>query len=336
MGKLTEYAKLLTFHQWGVSCLTAVFGALSTGMFNFFTLGIIAIIGVLATVFGAVFNDYMDVEVDKQSEDLKDRPLVKGSIPSINALYITILVTILAYTIIFVGMYSKIFLFSYKSILALSLAAIFATIYNIYGKKFAGSDILVGLAAALYCLFGALLVSESIGFLTIIIVLIVFIQIFYMNSVIGGLKDADHDYKTNTKNIAYALGVKVKNKDFFIPITFKIFGLSLRLSSAILIFLPFFYLQNFPYEIWQPIIIVIMYIGILYASLKLLSLKIFDRDNIRRLISIQTFLRYIVVPIMLFSFLGYKIALFLILFPFVWYAIFNRIIYGSLLKPKRM
>ena len=46
-----------------------------------------------------------------------------------------------------------------------------------------------------------------------------------MNSIVGGLKDADHDYKTGTKNIALKTGVKVnKNKDIFMPFSFKIFG----------------------------------------------------------------------------------------------------------------
>ena len=336
MGKILEYAKLLTFHQWGVSCLTAVYGALSAGEFDFFTLFLISLTGVLATVFGAVFNDYMDVKVDKQSKDLNDRPLVKGSIPRINAIYITIFAVISIYLIILIGMYNNIFLLDYKPILVISIAAILGAIYNIFGKRFVGSDILVGLAAALYCLSGAMLVSETIGYLTIIIALIVFIQIFYMNSVIGGLKDADHDYITNTKNIAYATGVKVKNKTIVIPLSFKIFGVLLRSSSAILIFLPILFLDDFPYERWQLIIIVLMFIGIFLATIKMLNIKKFERDKMRKLISVQTFLRYTVVPVMLFNFLEFKIALFLIFFPFIWYAIFNRIIYGSLLQPKRM
>ena len=333
--KIIEYAKLLTIHQWGVACLTAVYGALSAGELNVIPLFLLAIIGVQATLFSAVFNDYIDVETDKLSKDLHDRPLVKGSIPRIHALYITIIAVIIAYSITLIAMYLDIFVTSIIPLIVLSSALLFGSIYNIYGKKFAGSDIFSAGGAAFFCLYGATVVSEKITYLTAIVVSLAFLQIFFLTAIIGGIKDADHDYKMNIKNIAYRFGVRVK-KDFIIPISFKIFSLLFRTSSAILLLIPFIHLKNYPFYIWQPIILILMYIGIFYGTIKMLNLKKFDREQIRKLISLQAFLRYSAVPIMLFKFIGLSISLFLIIVPFVWFVIFNRLLYGSLIRPKRM
>ena len=152
--KIIEYAKLVRLHGWGVYCLTAVFGALSVDEFNILKLSILASIGLLATIFGFVLNDYADLSIDKLSKELEERPLVKGTIPKKNALYISIFVAILAYLIIFITMYLGIFELNYIPLIVITVSVISATIYNIYSKKIVASDIFVALSAALFCLFG--------------------------------------------------------------------------------------------------------------------------------------------------------------------------------------
>jgi 4-hydroxybenzoate polyprenyltransferase len=334
--KLKDYAMLLTINLWGVFCLTGVFGALSTGNFNFISLFLLALLGVLATVFSNVFNDYMDIEVDSLSKELKEKPLVKGSIPKINALYISIFAVIASYIITIWAMFAGYFIINIYPLILITIALILGTIYNMYGKKFPGSDLLVATAGSLFCLFGAMVVSETISLLTVVLVLLVFVQFFYMNAFTGGLKDADHDYLLNIKNLSFRLGVKVIDKKVTIPILFKTIAMLLRTSSAVLLFIPFFFIEDFPYYIWQPVIIILMLFGIFYTTIKTLQLKIFERNEIRQLFSIQSFLRYVIVPFMLFKFVGYQIALFLIIFPFLWFVVFNRIMYKTTLKPKRM
>ena len=94
--KAIEYAKLITINQWGVASLTAFYGALSTGELDFIKLFLLVIIGIQATIFSSVFNDYCDIEVDSLSKGLKDKPLVKGSIPKKHALYISFIAVLIA------------------------------------------------------------------------------------------------------------------------------------------------------------------------------------------------------------------------------------------------
>jgi 4-hydroxybenzoate polyprenyltransferase len=336
IGKVKEYAKLITINQWGVASLTAFYGALSTGTLDIIKLFLLIIIGVQATVFSSVFNDYCDVEVDSLSKGLKDKPLVKGSIPKKHALYISICAVLIAYIIIFYAMYLEIFVTSIMPIIAVTMALILGIIYDLYGKKIVGSDFISSSAAAFFCLFGSLAVSEIIGGLTIIIIALVFLQIFFLNAITGGLKDADHDYLYGIKNIIYHLGVRVENDNVIITNPFKIITLLLRATSSFLLFVPIIFLENFPYFIWQPILMILMLLVIYYSTIKMLNMKKFDRNQIRKMISIQEFLRYTIVPVMLFGFIGINIGLFLIIFPFLWFVVFNKLIYGSTLKPKRM
>lgn len=334
--KILDYARLITINQWGVASLTALFGALSAGEFKFLPLFILAVIGVMATVFSSVFNDYCDLELDKLSKGLTEKPLVKGSIPKIHALYISIFVVILAYVIIILSMYLDIFILSIRPIIIVTVSTILGILYDLYGKKFVGSDILSGSAAALFCLFGAMVVSETISNLTIIIVCLVFLQIFFLNAFSGGLKDADHDHLYGIKNLAYRLGVRVEENKVTVTKSFSFIVILFRVTSATLLFIPIFYLKDFPYFYWQPLLMLLLIIGIFFSTIKMLRMKTFDRDQIRKLISVQEFFRFAVVPVMLIGFIGIYRGLFLITFPFIWFVIFNRIIYGSALKPKRM
>jgi 4-hydroxybenzoate polyprenyltransferase len=334
--KVIEYAKLITINQWGVASLTAFYGALSTGELDFLKLFLLVIIGIQATVFSSVFNDYCDIEVDSLSKGLKDKPLVKGSIPKKHALYISFFAVLIAYIIIFYSMYLDIFIASVMPILAVTLALILGIIYDLYGKKILGSDFISASAAASFCLFGVLVVSENISSLSNIIIALVFLQIFFLNAITGGLKDADHDYLYDIKNIIYHLGVRVVNNEIIITTPFKIITLFLRAVSSILLFVPILFLNNFTFYIWQPILMFIMLIVIFYSTIKMLNMKKFNRNEIRKMISTQEFLRYTIVPIMLFGFIGINMGLFLIIFPFLWFIVFNKLIYGSALKPKRM
>jgi 4-hydroxybenzoate polyprenyltransferase len=334
--KIVEYIKLIRLPGWGAYCITAVFGAITVGVLDPFVLALLFVVGGFVTLYGFVLNDYIDIATDSLSKDLVQRPLVKGSIPRSHALYISLSGLICAYLLIIVAMVYDIFIFHINTIIVFTLSVIFAAIYNIYGKKFAGSDIFVAGATAIYCIFGAMAVNQNVTTLTWIVTIVTFLQVMYLNAIIGGLKDADHDYKLGVKNLALKIGVKVIDKDLIIPTSFKIFGLLIRTGSLIFMFIPFFFIRDFPYDLWQPIVVALMFVGVFYASIKMLTMKQFIRSDLREIIGIQAFLRYSIVPIMLLSVTGYPIGIFLIFFPVFWYMIFNRMIYGSSSKPETL
>ena len=333
---ISEYARLLRLPGLGGLSIATVFGAISVGILDLQNLAILFLIGAFSAIYGFVLNDYADVEIDKLSKELSNRPLVKGTISKKTALIICILC--------FIGVFITIFMFFYKDqpsfyfgLLCISLSAVFGTVYNLYGKKIIASDFLLALSEALLVLFGALMVvqNEALSIFTWIIFLLTFNQLVYMNAVEGGLKDADHDYLMNVKNIALKIGVKVtKDNKLIIPASFKIFGLGIRLFSTCLIFVPLvFYKETFDFELWHIALLALFALGVLFSSTKLLTLKRFERNKIRKLITAQGFLRYSLVPLMLIPLIGGLNSFILIMFPFIWYILFTPLIGEKLFRP---
>ena len=81
MNILTKYVKFLRIPGLGGLAIPPVIGALTVNPnIDLFYLILLFLIGSLAAIYGFVLNDYVDIEVDKLSNELKGRPLVSGEI----------------------------------------------------------------------------------------------------------------------------------------------------------------------------------------------------------------------------------------------------------------
>jgi len=334
MKNHVSYTKLLRIPGLGGLAIPPVIGALTVNPnIDIYILLLLFIIGSLAAIYGFVLNDYADIEVDKLSIELKNRPLVSGEISEKKAVGICIYCVISAFLLIYILFYGKIiegYIFAAAS--SISLAWFLGSIYDFHSKDFIGSDILVAASVSLVFLFGALSVGEPTLF-TWIILILTFNNLLHMNAVEGGIKDAEHDKIFGVKNIALKLGVNVNDKKIIIPNKFKAFSIGIRIVSSLLLIIPFiFYGIKFFY--WQIAILIISIILMMYLTLKLLNMKEFDRSKIKKYISTQSFLRYSLVPIMLISTIGILYSIILIFIPIVWYIIFVPLSGEKLLKPR--
>ena len=213
------------------------------------------------------------------------------------------------------------------------------TLYNIFSKKLPGSDVFLSSTMALFCLFGALAVSDSnhglqeLDVLTWVIVMIVFVHVLIMNIMEGGLKDAENDRKAGAKTLAIYLGVKT-DKKMYVPSSFKTVIIFFKIITVVLISLPFlFYKLNF--SILQIILMIVFIMWMLFSTIKLLNIKTFDRKKIGFHVRNHELASYGLVPIMLMEFIGLSWTLFLILFPFIWFVICNYVLFGKIVSnPK--
>jgi 4-hydroxybenzoate polyprenyltransferase len=334
MGKIADYLVLLRFPGLGGLAIPPVIAAMTVGVFDSTTLILLFLLGAYSSIFGFVLNDFIDIDVDKKSKDLKARPLVSGAISQQAALWICFTSMILSFVTFFILFYGeRITFLRFLSIICLLIAWIFGSIYDVYGKKIFASDILVALSVSFIFLIGVFAVDKEPTLFTWIVFLLTFNNLFHMNAVEGGIKDADHDVLMNVNNIALRSGVSVTKEKIFIPTKFKILSMIIRISSVILLFIPFVFF-NTPFLIWQIILLSIASILVLYFSVKLLSLKEFNRNLIRKYISIQSFLRYSLVPLMLLSVIGILPAITLILFPIIWYIVCTPLTGVKLLQPR--
>jgi 4-hydroxybenzoate polyprenyltransferase len=315
VDKIKEYARFLRLKALGVSTI-AVIGALSVrGTIEVSQFLILFFIGALYNSLGFVLNDYVDLEIDKGSKELFDRPLVKKTISKKTALSIIILFYVL---IISTGI---LFFHNFLSLLFLSLSLIFGTIYDCYGKKFFGSDVTLSVSVAFLCLFGAATASTEIRLLTIIIASIYFMHVLFFNIIEGGFKDADNDRKYGAKTTASYLGV-TNQPEVNIPLTFKILTLAIEIITAIFVFLPFLIFYNiYTFDFWyiQAILLLVLTISIFISSIKMLKLKSFERKKVTIHITKQEVKRYMIIPILLIGFGNIAWILFVLLLPTIWY-----------------
>ncbi|KAA0014960.1 MAG: hypothetical protein FE041_01335 [Thermoplasmata archaeon] len=331
MKKFNAYAKLLRLPGLGGLAIPPVFGAISVGVYDFYKLSILFIIGALSAIYGFVLNDYADVELDRLVKELHGKPLVSGVISKKSAVAVCVICIFLAFFFIFFLWKGEILdELKFSALVVIFLAGVLGSIYNLYGKKIAGSDFLVAISMAFLFLFGALSFSKP-TLLTWAIFFLTFNQTLHMNAVEGGIKDADHDFIMGVKNIALASGVKVQGSSVFIPLHFKAFGMGIRLYSAFLVFLPFIY--GLSYTLWQIFLLLLLVAIVIYIEVKLLTLHNFDRKKIRKLISSAAFIRYSIVPVMLISKVG-MLSFILIILPILWYILFTPLTGTKLFQPE--
>lgn len=333
MSKVAGYAKLLRLPGIGALGTTTLIGAMTVGVYDLIDLAIVFLIGSLSAVFGFLLNDYADVELDNLVDDLKKKPLVSGDVSKKSALMIAILLILATFFLISVLYYGKpIDNHKLVAINCIILAGVLGSVYDLYGKKIVGSDFLVSISMAFVFLFGALSFGQP-TIITWIIFILTFNQAIHMNAVEGGIKDADHDYKMGVTNMALSSGVTVKGDSLIIPNSFKAFGFGIRLFSAVLLFTPFVFF-GYDYYLWQIILLAVLTIVLLALSFRFLTMKVFDRSKIRKLIGVQSFLRYSLVPIMLIPIIGTLPSVILIFFPILWYILFTPLLGEELFKPR--
>ena len=291
---------------------------------------VVFLIGLFSHLVGYILNDIADIEVDKKSTELKQKPLVSGRISKKNALLIAIIGTIITYLL-------TIYYFPYiRTLLILIVVTFLAIIYNFYGKKIPGSDFIVAGTVAIFCLFGASTVNEPFSNLIYFVCLVLFFDVVFINVVEGGLKDVDHDYLSGAKTLATVAGVKVREGELFITKKFLTFAYSIRIIYILMIILLGF---DPEIDIWLSnnyvliILVIILMFLVLFSSAIFLHQKVFDRSKMKKIYGGINAATGVLLIVMVYPIIGWEIALFLIIYPVIWYSVFNKMLYGKAYQP---
>lgn len=330
-NKAIEYLRLFRLQTAAVTASTCLIGGLVMNQRDLFLLFVLFLVGLLYHIFGFVLNEYVDINVDNKSKDLKDKPLVSGSISKVNALFVVGFSSILA-CVLLVVFFQSIF-----SILFFAIALLLGGIYDVYGKTLFASDFV--LAGGFFFLFlaGAATVSTIFPILVYICGILYFLQIVFNNAVEGGLKDIDHDALGGGRTLAIRLGVKEHLGKLSVSNSFLTFAFSLRV--VFVIFLIFLGLQLEPI-FWSQKYLVGIFLAVLFllvsfvSMFKFLQNTAFDRGRLKRLFSFHEISSYSAFLIILYPLLGLNFSVFLILLPFFWFLLLNLALYGTLLEPR--
>jgi len=325
-NKVILFLRLGRIHSSVLTGVTPCVAAAATGV----TLSIyhylaLFIIGIIFHIFLFVYNELRDLAIDKTSDKLKGKPLVDGSITVRSAKTVVILsiaLTLILTIVFFRG--RAIILFP-----TILLTLLFGGLYDILGKRFLHADYFIATSVFLLAIYGGFSVTSNLSALVYIICALAFIQMLAQN-IVAGLKDVDHDYLVGGISTPLRMRVKTKGKNILIPKKFIAYISILKTIHVILILTPFIY-RMIPFETWQIIIVLVLVVLTIFFMTKVLTIKIFKREKIMRAIGFHEMFAFMVVPFILFSYIGIVGLLTLVFFPIVWLGIFLILLYGKLM-----
>jgi 4-hydroxybenzoate polyprenyltransferase len=313
---------------------TPVFGAIANSEFIYSHLVILLVIGLLAHIFTFIQNDYYDVEIDRKSKYVSNRPLVTGSISQKTVIILFVSSFILSLLLAIV------FFFTFYSFAVLLISFLCWTLYNKYSKRFFGMEYILGAGVFSFGIFGALTVSYNISSLAIIVSALGFFQWLFSVGISANLKDVEFDSKLGIRTTPTVFGVHVSDKKLMIPLSFSLYAFIIKFIHILIASFPFFlgYTSIFIYDLPIPgICFLIISIVLLYLTLRILSTPIQERDKMLIYVGLQEGLALILIPIALFSYLAENILLlptFLLILLFIFWPIFwFRILFGKRMIP---
>jgi 4-hydroxybenzoate polyprenyltransferase len=309
------------------------------------------IVGAGAHIYGFVLNDYIDMRIDSLSGELRQRPLVSGTISPRAALSFALSGLVVMLVIGYLSMSfsgtlnpsSETVVFGRPRVMSLLvMAAVLATIYNLISKHLPGMDIFVASAVFFLCVFGAASTAGDImdiSRLGWVVCTLGGLQVLFMNIVAGGLKDIDHDSKGGGRTMAVALGCTVRGRDdsLTIPSIFQGLAYMLQLLFLLVLFAPFLIGLVVPPFPWIAIVLASLAAisaAMVWTSHLLLDQTQFRRDRMRKYIGTHYILNYILVPVMLSPVNPYILLLTVV--PPLGFVLSNKLLAGAAMKPKTM
>jgi 4-hydroxybenzoate polyprenyltransferase len=334
VGIIKEYIKLI--RPYGILFIgfTPVFGALCNGEFDVSRLSVLLLIGLLGHIFVFVQNDVYDVEIDRQSKYVMQRPLTSGGVSRTNARILYLGSLFLSVVL------SVVFLFSIQSFVFLILSFVLMTLYNRYSKRTPGMEYILGAAVFSYGVFGAFTVSEHVSLFAIIISIVAFLQWVFSVGISANLKDVEFDTKLRIRTTPVLFGVRVAGNRLKKPLSFLLYTYGLQLVHLAVVMLPFVLGFSSPLLVGYPIPFLgflILACILLYTTRGILAAPLDRRDQMLRYEGIHEGLALLLIPFVLLSYLiehlGALLPIILLVVLILWPLLCLRFLYGKKLIP---
>jgi 4-hydroxybenzoate polyprenyltransferase len=334
MGRGAAYLKLI--RPYGILFLgfTPVFGALCNGGFDPVHLSVLLSIGLLSHIFAFVQNDYYDLEIDKRSRYVSQRPLTTGLISRTHALILVICSFLLSLTLAIV------FFFSLLSFTALLLLFLLMTLYNKYSKRVSGMEYVLGAGVLTAGLFGALTVSDIISPLALIISCVGFFQWMFSVGISANLKDVEYDAKLGIRTTPIVFRVRAEGNTLKKPLMFTVYAYGIKGLHIVVALLPFLlgYTSIMIGGVPIPLLcFLIVSFVLLFTTRGVLTASLEKRDTMLRYEGAHEGFALLLIPFVLLSYLvehvGILPPLLLILLLIVWPLLSLRLLFGKTLIP---
>ena len=272
---------------------------------------LLTLIGLLLHIVLMVQNDYFDVEIDRHSPFVSDRPLVTGVISTREALLLWV-------SISSVSLLITLLFFSIEAFFSLFSTILLFTLYNRYSKNIPGMEYVLGLAAFTSGLFGAYSVSNRVSLLSLTISLLAMLKYVFNVGVSANMKDLKYDEIFGLKTTPMVFGVRVEDERLYIPPSFLFYAFLLKVVYISVALIPILLGVVSPMVFNLPIPLIL--ISTCSIAILWMILPIFSASNRSKLVTYagrQELLSYYLLPLAAMSrVVDYSLLVFL-LFLFI-------------------
>jgi len=303
--------------------LPPIIYAVAGGNFWSLTALELALFGLLYQYNGFILNDYWDRELDRKDNKYW-RPLVNGSVSETTVKWLIVVLSIICIAI------ALSLANSIGSIIALILAVVCGTLYNYTKARTCFSFIFSACAFSFLILFPYIIISK-IDDVIVLLMLYTFFHVVYQIGYSGNYIDI-----RDSKNFIKLLGTKVKNNRLLISTATKLFGYVTKIITFIIGLMFWWVAIPSNLKIFFISVYCILYIIIFYVVQRQLASQDIDRSYMSKNIVIVELLSFYAIMFMLYPLIGTIEYLLFIIFPPLWFFLWNPILWGKsyILSPK--
>ena len=233
VGSVDRFVRL---HFWGFTFFLVLLGATSVSPhLTTWQMALTVTVAALFHNFAYVFNDVVDLPVDRTQPSRRQDYLVRGVIKPWQALVFSLAQIPLAVVLSFVGGVDE------MGILALLAGFFLMAIYDLWGKKCFFpplTDLIQGLGWGCLVLYGAYAVGGRPTLLTWAAFISGAGFIFLINGVHGGLRDLENDLQRRSRTTAIFFGSRPVGGAVSVHRPLKMFALAIQLLLIVTIVVP--------------------------------------------------------------------------------------------------
>jgi len=319
MERWRAYVQLMRLY--GIfMAMMPLLGALSNGIFD--KLFFLLLVGISANIFGFIQNDYFDIEIDRKSGYVADRPLASGVISKQEAVMLMALLFIISAVI-------TLAFFTYLSFIFLLIYYLFYTLYNKFSKKYPWMEYALGMAGTMIFLAGATSLKESINTATMLMAFLPLPKYAFNVGVSANLKDLKYDSMQGVITTPGIFGAYADDM-IHIPISFIRYGYALKLVfSTIALAALYFYPLYF-----SPFLLLASITGMLYTMTKIFE-NVNNRSKMLFYAEIHEIFTYAVIASIPYDYIAIHSSVFLafsvLILPPLWILSVIKIMLGG--KP---
>ena len=292
--------------------------------------------GACLHIFGFVLNEWADIEVDRASEDLKDKPLVSGAVSPRAALTGAVVAGALGFVPLLVVSTSVWPLAMYGAALA------FMGSYDLWGKSAPLDHLLAASLSAL--LLAGIAASGAFDagsgrhrLILLGLLALQYLQNLFQNAIEGGIKDADHDAKAGARTFATVTGThveagRVRPSTMFLVTAWSMKGLHMGILVWMAACVVGYDLSSAG-GMGAIAAVALCIAGMAVTMARFLGEVEFDRPRLKRAFSAHEMVTYLGTIAIIVPLVGLTFAMAMVALPVVWFVASNVALYGRALEP---